>query len=157
MPVKATRTVDRAFQSVEIYDILMEQLVAAIQKYDPDYKIKVKQVVGVIQREFCRRKQFTLAEVNRHLEFDGDRYLRLLWRRGFLQAVKGGKNGKISGYRFASWPPPPEFIGSDPSGRHRKGTRSLAEDSLDAHSRAVGSDTGLIDRALDVVSFFRKV
>jgi hypothetical protein len=55
------------------------------------------------------------ADLNRYLEFDSDRYLRLLARRGFLVPVK--ENGKISGWvRSGSWPPPAEFFQSGPVG-----------------------------------------
>ena len=74
----------------EIYDVLMEQLVTAIRKYDPEYKEKVKLVVEAIDRDGLRkRKQFTLDDVNRRLDFDGNRYVRMLSRRDFLEAVKG--------------------------------------------------------------------
>ena len=73
----------------EIYDVLMEQLVTAIRKYDPEYKEKVKLVVEAIDRDGLRkRKQFTLDDVNRRLDFDGNRYVRMLSRRDFLEAVQ---------------------------------------------------------------------
>ncbi len=65
----------------------MEQLLRAIRKYDYAYKEKVKQVVEVIREQFFRRKQFSTVDVNRHLDFDADRYLRMLVRRGHLETV----------------------------------------------------------------------
>ena len=64
----------------------MEQLISAIHKWDPHYKDKVKLVVGVIQHELSKQRQFPIADVNRHLDFKCDRYIRLLCRSGFLKA-----------------------------------------------------------------------
>lgn len=102
--------------SGEVYDVLMQQFLMAAAKYDPDYTGKVKRVVESIENELQKCKQIRAVELNRHLEFDGDRYLRFLARRGFLTAVKG-KNGKISGWvRSAIWPPPAEFFAVKPIG-----------------------------------------
>jgi len=46
-------------------------------------------------------RKIMVAVVNRHLEFDGVGHLRLLVRRGHLQAV-----GKGEYERTGSWPPP---------------------------------------------------
>jgi hypothetical protein len=77
-----------AFQGMdtgEVYDVLMGLLVEAINKYDPGYTLKVRRVVGVIENALSKQRQFRLADVNRHLEFDSNRYLRLLCRTGFLK------------------------------------------------------------------------
>jgi hypothetical protein len=68
----------------EIYDILMAQLIRAIAKYDPKYTEKVKEVVDAIDENLSGIKQIHVAEVNRHVDFDSNRYLRLLCRRGYL-------------------------------------------------------------------------
>ena len=61
-------------------------------------------------------QQVRVVDANRHLEFDCDRHLRFLARRGFLEAVKG-KDGKISGWtRTELWPPKPEFFRNGPVG-----------------------------------------
>ena len=65
----------------------MELLVATIHKYDPDYKDKVHLVVETIDHELCERKQFSVADVNRYLDIDCHRYLRLLGRVGFLRRI----------------------------------------------------------------------
>ena len=62
----------------------MEQLVATIKGYDPTYTDKVKFLVEAIEYGLSTRKQFSFADVNRHLDFDCDRYIRLLGRLGFL-------------------------------------------------------------------------
>jgi len=89
---KAVRHLHLAFKgktTEEIYDVLMMQLVRAIQKYDPSYTDEVRVVAEKIEDAF--QKQFTILELNGRLDFDGNRYVRLLCRRGFLEAVKGGK------------------------------------------------------------------
>jgi len=62
----------------------MEQLVATIKGYDPTYTDKVKLLVEAIEHGLSNRKQFSFADVNRHLDFDCNRYIRLLGRLGFL-------------------------------------------------------------------------
>ncbi len=86
----------KGMEGAEIYDVLMELLIAAANGYDPHYKQKVKQVVEVIEDELPRQKRITAALVNRHLEFDCDRHLRMLARAGFLEVVPG-KGGKEEG------------------------------------------------------------
>jgi len=85
----------------------MEQLVKAIHKYDPGYTEKVKLVVEKIDE--LSQQQFSIAELNRHLEFDSNRYVRLLCRRGFLAPVFG-RGRKITGFTRAAWPVPAEFF-----------------------------------------------
>ena len=73
----------KGMETEEMYDVLMEQLVCAIKQYDPNYTEKVKRIVEIIAHELSERTRFTVADVTRHLEFDSDRYIRLLCRRGF--------------------------------------------------------------------------
>jgi hypothetical protein len=94
---KAAKTLHLAFKGMEteeIYDVLMTHLISAINGYDPHYKRKVKLVAEVIQNELSKSKQFTTADVNRHLDLDSDRYLRLLVRVGFLRPVIDGRAGR---------------------------------------------------------------
>ena len=77
----------KGIETAEIYDILMAQLVATIKGYDPTYTEKVKRLVEVIEHELSTRKQFSFADVNRHLDFDCNRYIRLLGRLGFLRSA----------------------------------------------------------------------
>jgi hypothetical protein len=72
----------------EVYDVLMEQLMRAIKQYDPTYTEKVKLVVEAINHELSQRTQFAGADVNRYLEFDCSRHIRLLCRRGFLTSYE---------------------------------------------------------------------
>ena len=74
----------KGMETEEIYDVLMEQLVATIKGYDPKYTEKVKLLVEAIENGLSKRKQFSFADVNRHLDFDCNRYIRLLGRLGFL-------------------------------------------------------------------------
>lgn len=113
------RSLHLAFKGLdlgEVYDVLMEQFLQAAVRYDPDYAQKVKLVVEVIDREVSQSKQVRTVDANRRLDFDADRHLRFLARRGFLQAVKG-KDGRICGWvRTSLWPPPAEFFESGPVG-----------------------------------------
>ena len=87
---KAIRTLHLAFKgksTAEIYDILMEQLLRAIQKYDPAYMDKVRKVGKAIDELFTNHRQLVVDELNGHLDFDCNRYLRMFGRRGFLQAI----------------------------------------------------------------------
>ena len=112
MAVKNFHLAFKGMDSGEVYDVLMEQFLMAVAKYDPEYTEKVKLVVECMEHELSSYKQVRTCDLNRHLEFDGDRFLRLLARRGFLASVKG-KNGKISGWvRTGQWPPPAQFFES---------------------------------------------
>jgi len=82
---KVARTLHLAFKGMEaeeIYDVLMEHLINTLKGYDPHYKLKVKRVVETINDEFSKTKQFTAADVNRHLDIDSNRYRCLLGRIG---------------------------------------------------------------------------
>jgi hypothetical protein len=68
----------KGMETDEVYDVLMEQLITSVEKYDPTYKDKVKQVADVINTELSKRRQILLIDVNRYLDFDGDRHLRML-------------------------------------------------------------------------------
>ena len=103
-------------QTEEVYDVLMEQLIAAVNGYDPSYKDKVKLAVEAING-LPKQKQFSAADVNRHLEFDCARHLRLLARGGFLETVPGRTEKGVPEYRrLVSWPPPADFFGGTPIG-----------------------------------------
>jgi len=84
--VKQFHLAFKGMETEEVYDVLMEQLVATIKGYDPNYTEKVRMAVEVIENELSKRKQFSFADVNRHLEFDCNRYIRLLGRLGFLKS-----------------------------------------------------------------------
>jgi hypothetical protein len=66
-------------------DGLMERLVTAVKGYDPTYKDKVRLVVETIDNELSKRRVFSAADINRSLDIDRSRYLRLLGRVGVLQ------------------------------------------------------------------------
>ena len=65
--VKQFHLAFKGMETKEIYDVLMEQLVATIKGYDPNYTEKVRMVVEAIENELPKRKQFRFADVNRHL------------------------------------------------------------------------------------------
>ena len=81
--VKGFHLAFKGMETEEIYDILMEQLVATIKGYDPQYTEKVRLAVEAIENGLSTKKQFSFADVNRHLDFDCNRYIRLLGRLGF--------------------------------------------------------------------------
>jgi hypothetical protein len=103
-------------ETEEIYDILTEQLVAAINGYDPDYKVKVRQTVEVINRELPQpKRRFSVAEVQRYVEFDCHKHVRLLCRRGFLEVVPGREEEEGARLQRHNWPPPAGFFEGDGS------------------------------------------
>jgi hypothetical protein len=92
----AARRLHLAFKGMEteeVYAVLMEQLIGAIARYDPAYTEKVKLVAEVIDRELSKQEQFAVADVDRYLEFDCHRYIRLLCRRAFLAAATDREGG----------------------------------------------------------------
>jgi hypothetical protein len=82
----------KGLETEEVYDILMEQLVRAINQYDPFYTEKVKRVVEIIHHGLSKRAQFSAADVSVYLDADCNRYLRMLCRRGFH--TPRGKTGR---------------------------------------------------------------
>ncbi len=81
----------KGLETDEIYDILMVQLVRAINQYDPTYTEKVKRVVEIINNGLSKRAQFTVADVNIYLDADCNRYIRMLCRRAlFISHEKTG-------------------------------------------------------------------
>jgi|SRR5579872_7058349 len=67
--------------------------------------------------ELPRKKQFSIADVNRHLEFDCARHLRLLARSGFLEMVPGREEKGLSEcIRLETWPPRAAFFEGPPIG-----------------------------------------
>ena len=109
--VKQLHLAFKGMETEEIYDVLMSLLVLVLKEYDPTYTDKVKATVEVIEHELSTRKQFSGADVNRHLEFDCHRYLRLLGRLGFLCPVQEGKEkGVFRFVRADAWPPPGSFF-----------------------------------------------
>jgi hypothetical protein len=103
----------------EVYDVLMAQFLQAVAKYDPKYTEKVKVIVDCIDYELSSNQQIRCIDIGRHVDFDSNRYLRLLCRRGFLVSVKGkhstedGREGRTLQTYF-------------PSTAHRKASKSLA-------------------------------
>jgi hypothetical protein len=103
---KICKTLHLAFKGKttdEIYDVLMEQLIRAIRRYDPAYSDKTRQVVEMINGKLSHFREITLADVNRHLEFDGAGHLRMLVKRGHLETVV--ERGRITAYVRKNWPP----------------------------------------------------
>jgi hypothetical protein len=100
-------------ETEEVYDILMEQLISALNGYDPNYKDKVKVVVEAIENE---QEQFSATDINRHLEFDCTRHLRLLARSGFLEVVSAKWPAQPEFKRLETWPPPAAFFAGAPIG-----------------------------------------
>ena len=81
----------------------MEQLIASIRQYDPEYSDKTRQVVETINGKLSRYRHITLVDVNRHLEFDCLGHLRMLVKRGHLAKVT--EQGRIVAYERKLWPP----------------------------------------------------
>jgi hypothetical protein len=92
---------------------LPEQLLRAIRKYDPGYSEKVKLIVEVIDEKLGDRKQFCVADLGRHLEFNATSHLRMLVRRGHLAGA--GQKGE-PGFQRADWPPPASLFDNGPIG-----------------------------------------
>jgi len=104
---KSIRHLHLAFKSMEteeIYEVLMEQFLRAAAKYDPTYSDKVKEVAEVIENALSSSPQFTFVDLNGHLEFDCNRFLRLLCRRGFLMVATGQEEERTVRRRVRSRP-----------------------------------------------------
>jgi hypothetical protein len=99
--VKQFHLAFKDMETEEVYDVLMEQLVATVKGYDPNFTEKVRRVVEIIENELSKRKQFSFADVDRHLEFDCHRDIRLLGRLGIrireTTAVREGSDAILMG------------------------------------------------------------
>ena len=80
----------------EVYDVLMEKLLRAAQKYDPLYSVRVGRVVETLSNNDLLGSRFTINELNNHLDFDGARFVRVLCRHGFLEPVPAAEGGERS-------------------------------------------------------------
>lgn len=104
----------------EIYEVLMLQLLKAINRYDPDYTLKVKlltEAINIITHDSAL-KQFNVPDFRDHLDFDCYRHLRMLARNSFIEQIL--EDGQPAGWviRSENWPPPKSF--------HRVGPIGLA-------------------------------
>ena len=147
---KAGRNLHLAFKNKEadeIYDIFMELFIAAVNKYDPNYTEKVKLVVGVINGKLRKRKRFVVADVNRFLDLDSNKYVRMLCRRGFLVPVKEREDGPVTGFeRTGTWPPPASFFEGGAIGVAyylQNNFRYYLQDWITQHMRELESKEGV--------------
>jgi hypothetical protein len=110
----AARTLHLAFRGMkadEVYDQLMLCLVKTINKYDPFYSDKVRQVCELIGGEdFHNKKKFPAADVTRAMGYECASYLRMLAKRLFLVARKNETTGEVRYERGELWPPPASFF-----------------------------------------------
>lgn len=83
----------------------------------PRYTDKLRAAVEVIDNELSHKKQFNFADVNRSLDFDCHRCVRLLGRLGYLKPIQDASKKRIVGFvRTKTWPPPKTFFQSGPVG-----------------------------------------
>lgn len=115
---KAAKYLHLAFPqqtATEVYDILNTLLLRCVKKYDPNYVIKVRDLVKIIAK-LTKKKYFTVEEVSKKVPFEPTGAVRLLARKGFIKAVRG-KQKKLIGYKVTKdWPPSKEFLSSGPVG-----------------------------------------
>jgi len=105
----------KGMEADEIYDILMEQLLKAANKYDPLYSAKVGRIVEVL----CGKDvlgAFAIDELNKYLDFDGTRFVRVLCRHGFLEPVPDDGGGRLYQRKESAWPPPAKYLNAGPIG-----------------------------------------
>jgi len=106
----------KGFGSDEIYDVLMEQLLKAAKKYDPLYSDKVAEVVAILKKKKPCGDDFSIDELNQHLDFDGTRFVRILCRHGFLEPAPEVGCPRRYRRKAAAWPPPAKYLHAGPIG-----------------------------------------
>lgn len=100
----------------DVYDILNTLLLRCVKKYDPKYVDKVKTLVKLIQRMKTKKECIKIASIAKKVKFDPVGSVRLLARKGYIKAVRGGAK-KLIGYKITKeWPPSKEFLSSGPIG-----------------------------------------
>jgi hypothetical protein len=101
----------------------------------------------VIDGKLRKRKRFVVADVNRYLDLDGNKYVRMLVRRGFLVAVKEREDGPVTGFeRSAIWPPPASFFEGGAIGVTyylQNNFRYYLQDWITQHMRELESKEGV--------------
>lgn len=111
--MSSCRTLHLAFKSMsteDIYDIMVDCFLRALNYYDPHYTVKVQQICEIIKLEYRDQQEFTTEAVSESVGFDANRCLRMLVRNKYLVSVKGARK-KIRGYtRGPAWPPSPKFL-----------------------------------------------
>jgi|GEM_PF-2066192 len=108
---QACRTLHLAFKGMdqgEVYDVLMMQMVRAINGWDPKYHEKIQAVVKFLDEKFEYERFVSREVVDKNLGLDCTRYVRVLVKRGYL--VEAGTKGVLPGVQPAAWPPPEEFL-----------------------------------------------
>jgi hypothetical protein len=93
----------------EIYDILNTLLLRCVKKFDPNYGIKVQDVVKIVQK-ILKKKCFIVQDIEKKVKFDPVGPIRWLARNEYIKAVRGpGK--KLIGYKITKlWPPAPDVF-----------------------------------------------
>ena len=76
----------------------------------------MKLIAEIINEELRKHSEFTPTDINQHLDFDSDSYLRLLCRRGFLEQIREKGPDGLRYARSAAWPPPDSYFTSGPIG-----------------------------------------
>ena len=112
------RTFHLAFKGMapdEIYDVLMEQLLKAADKYDPFYSDKVGRVVEILSGKHLPG-DFSIDDINQYLDFDGARFVRVLCRHEFLETAPDQGGGRRFRRKDADWPPPAKYLNAGPIG-----------------------------------------
>lgn len=102
--------------ATEVYDALTVLLLRCVKKYDPNYVVKVQDLVKIICKLPKKKKYFTVQEIAKKVKFDPIGAIRLLARKGYIKAVRGAGK-KLLGYKITKhWPPSKEFLSSGPIG-----------------------------------------
>lgn len=121
------RTLHLAFKQSttdDIYDSLLMCLMRAVNKYDPFYVEKLRNVCGAIDvkckgrpRRVGTTPEFSSQDIGKSIGTDVNSYLRKLVKRGHLKSIADSKK-KVIGYRRnpQAWPPPPVLFKSGPVG-----------------------------------------
>lgn len=114
---KVARTLNVAFKGMEVeevYNIMCGCLIKALQKYDPDYVKKMKEVIEAINS--LNGAPFTSKQITKLVDFQAMRICKKLIARGNLVKVEESNGEKSAQMVTASWPPDEKLVNSGPIG-----------------------------------------
>jgi hypothetical protein len=118
---KVAKTLHLAFKNQsadEVYNIMASFVMRAVNKYDPYYTDKVREITAAITSKIKPEKQFKPEDLK--LSFNPAQQLHWMVKKGFLTMgdTKEPKNNPIFRRppKETTWPPPAEILDAKPIG-----------------------------------------
>ena len=105
---KVARKLGLAFKGMthdEIYDVLVGCLMRAFGKYDPEYSLKVKNVIAAVDKLRAKSPTFTAKQISEIVGFQATRICKMLCTKGYLTRESVEGQPKLRLLAVGVWPP----------------------------------------------------